>query len=181
MKEEAIFISKPDNTKREIDWIELNQLKKDILWIYDENVGEINTGFAPSYSFKLKYWEYLNINGAELFDEEEKDFYRIGTLIIILCFCVEYNCIASGDQKVFDRNELPIILKCVKEFKAKDEPQMRLKEKVIKGLNIALSITERQLQNSDFEHKDLPEFYSNINEIGDDFILEYYQSKLNKN
>lgn len=178
MKEEKIFILKPDNSKQEIDWVELNQLKKDILWIYDENIGQINAGCAPSYSFKLKYWEYLTLDGDKWFYKEDKVFYKTGVLVILLCLCVEYNCIASGDQQVFNRSDLPTILKYVEDYEAKDESENRIKEKILIGLNIANSMTEEQLLDTDFEHKDLPLFYHNINSIGDDFILSYYQSKL---
>lgn len=33
-------VQKADGTQREISWEELNQLKKDILWIFDENSGD---------------------------------------------------------------------------------------------------------------------------------------------
>jgi len=178
MKKEKIFISKPDNTKHEIDWIELNQLKKDILWIYDENIGQVNAAFAPSYSFKLKYWEYLTIDGDKWFYKEDKDFYKTGVLVILLCLCVEYNDLASGEQHVFKRHELPIIIKYLKGFKTKGKYEKIIKEKILIGLNIAISLTEEQLVNSDFEHKDLPKFLENINAIGDYFIISYYKSKI---
>ena len=180
MKDGNIFISNPDNTKREIDWVELNQLKKDILWIFDENIGQINAGFAPSYSFSLKYWEYLTLDGDKWFYEEDRVFYKTGVLVILLCLCVEYNCIASGDQQVFNRSELPMIIKYVEDYKPQDESESRIREKILIGLRIANSMTEEQLLDTDFEHKDLPEFYENINAIGDDFILSYYQLKLNE-
>lgn len=173
-----IFIVKPDNTKHEVDWMELNQLKKDILWIYDENLGQINAAFTPSYSFNLKYWEYLTIDGDKLFCKEDKDFYKMGVLVILLCLCVEYNDITSGDQQVFKRHELPIIIKYIKDFKAKDKYEKIIKEKILIGLNIAISLTKEQLVNSGFEHKDLPKFIENINAIGDYFIISYYKSKI---
>ena len=66
-------------------------------------------------------------------------------------------------------------------YKPKDESENRIKEKILIGLNIENSMTAEQLLDTDFEHKDLPLFYDKINPIGDDFILSYYQSKLNEN
>lgn len=180
MNEGNIYIIQSDGTERNIEFEELNQLKKDILWIYDENIYQINCAFAPSDSFSLKYWEYLTINGDKWFSEDEKQFYKIGTLIILLCFCVEYNDIASGDQKVFKRKELPIITKYVENYIPNDAPEIRLKNKIQLGLQIANSLTDEQLLNTDFVHDLTDEFYHNLKEIGDDFIIPYYEQKLKK-
>lgn len=175
-----MYLIQSDGTEREIDFVELNQLKKDILWIYDENIWEINCAFAPSYSFKMKYWEYLTLNGDKWFYEKEKQFYKIGALIILLCFCVEYNDMAGGDQKVFDRKDLPIITKYVENFAPKNESEIRLKNKVLLGLKMANSLTDRQLLNTEFVHDLADEFYNNLKEIGDDFIASYFEQKIKK-
>ena len=180
MKNTNIYIIQRDGTKREIDFKELNQLKKDILWIYDENIWEINCASAPSYLFKMKYWEYLTLNGDKWFYEEDKQFYKIGSLIILLCFCVEYNNISSGDQKVFKKEELSIVEEYVQNFKPTDEPEKKLKDKVLLGLQIAKSFTDEQLLNTDFEHELNGEFYVDLKEIGTDFIASYYEIKLKR-
>ena len=180
MKETNIYIIQSDKTKREVDFKELNQLKKDILWVYDENIWEINNAFAPSYSFTMKYWEYLTLNGDKWFYDQDKQFYKLGSLIILLCFCVEYNDIASGDQNVFKREEIPIIIEYVINFKPSDEPEEKLKEKVLLGLEIANSMTSEQLLNSEFEHKLTDKFYDGLRELGTDFISFYYEMKLKK-
>ncbi len=178
MKEGYKYIIKSDGTKREIEYQELNQLKKDILWIYDENICEINCAFAPSYSFKLKYWEYLSLNGDKWFNIEEKQFYKVGALITLLCFCIQYIDIASGDQKVFNKSEIPTIKKYVENYIPNDVREKRLKDKILLGLKIANSMTETQLQNTDFVHELTDEFYINLKKIGDDFIVSYYEQKL---
>jgi len=66
LESESIFIILPNGSKRGIDYLELNQLKKDILWIYDENLGQLNAGFAPSGSFNSNYWEYLTIDATRI-------------------------------------------------------------------------------------------------------------------
>lgn len=180
MKKGYTYIIAGDGTEREIEYEELNQLKKDILWIYDENIWEINCAFAPSYSFKLKYWEYLTLNGDKWFHEEEKQFYKTGVMIILLCFCVEYNDIAGGDQKVFNQTEIPLITEYVKNYVPNDEPELRLKDKVLLGLQIANSLTGKQLINTDFVHELTNEFYINLKEIGNNIITSYYEQKLKK-
>ena len=177
MKEGHKYIIQNDGTKREIEFEELNQLKKDILWIYDENIWEINSAFAPSYSFKMKYWEYLTLNGDKWFYEDVQLFYKIGSLIILLCFCVEYNNIASGDQKVFKKYEIPTIIKYVENFEPKNKFETKLKNKVLLGLKIANSITDEQLLNTDFVHDLTDKFYQDLKKIGDDFIASYYKKK----
>ena len=181
MKEGYIYIVQSDGTERKIGFEELNQLRKDILWIYDENIWQVNSAFAPSYSFKMKYWEYLTLNGDKWFYEEEKQFYKIGSLIILLCFCVEYNEIASGDKNVFKREDFPLVTKYVENYKPKNEAETRLKNKISLGLKIATSITEEQLLNTDFEHELIEEFYKDLKKIGDDFIVSYYEQKLKEN
>lgn len=180
MKESYMYIIQSDGKERELKFEELNMLKKDILWIYDENIWQVNAAFAPNYSFKMKYWEYLSLNGDKWFCEEEREFYQIGSMIILLCFCVEYNDIASGDQKVFKREEIPIVIEYVQNFDPKDEPETKLKNKVLLGLKIANSMTDEQLLNSDFVHDWLDEFYQGLKAIGDDFISYYYEMKLKK-
>ena len=174
----AIFIIQSDGTNREVDFMELNQLKKDILWIYDENYHDLNCAFAPSYSFRMKYWEYLTLKGDKSFYENDKNFYIIGSMIILLALCVEYNCIASGDQKVFNKEDLPQIIKYVSNYVPKDDAEIGLKEKLILGLKIANSITEEQLINSEFEHELDEVFYEGLKEIGIDFIGYYYENKI---
>lgn len=148
-----MYVVQSDGLERKIEFEELNQLKKDILWIYDENIGDINSVFVPSASFKMKYWEYLTLNGDRWFSEEEKRFYKIGVLIILLCFCIEYNDVESGDQRAFKRKELPIITTYVQKFMSKNESEINLKNKVLLGLEIASSITTEQLLDTTFEHE----------------------------
>ncbi len=180
MKESNTYIIQSAGDKRIIEFEELDQLKKDILWIYDENLGNLPSAFVPHTSFKMKYWEYLTLNGSQWFTEEDKEFYQTRALIILLCFCVEYIDIIAGNQEVFNRSELPTILNYVQNYTPRNEAEQRLVNKVILGLEIAKSLTDEQLKDTDFEHDLLKEFYDNLKEIGDDFIKKYYEDKLNR-
>jgi hypothetical protein len=178
MKEGYKFIRRLDGTEREIDWEELNQLKKDILWIYDENFGDIINAFVPVDSFKTKYWEYLTLDGDKWFYDDEKAFYHSGALIILLCCCSEYLDIAGGSQDVFEQEKLPLIKEYVEQYLPKNEQEKLIKEKVLLGLNIALSITPENLIDNEFVHEKTAEYYEGLNELGNTVIKNYYEEKL---
>ncbi len=178
MKEGYKFIKSPNGKEREIDWEELNQLKKDILWIYDENFGDVINAFVPDYSFKSNYWEYLTLDGDKWFYDDEKAFYHSGTLIILLCCCSEYVDIAGGSQNVFERDNLPVIKVYVEKYQPKNEVEKLIKEKVLIGLNISLSMTPENLINNEFVHERTAEYYEGLNELGNSVIKNYYEEKL---
>src|SRR5688572_31557180 len=141
MKDTNIFIQRNDGSKRQIDWVELNLLKKDILWMFDENGKELQHAFVPEYSFTLPYWEYATINGDKYFYDEQKHFYRQGSLIVILCMIAEYIDIQGGNQMVFGDNKVERIVEYISRFEPLEESQNKLKQIVIMGLSIATSIT----------------------------------------
>ncbi|HEV7348802.1 hypothetical protein [Telluribacter sp.] len=178
MKEGYIYIKLADGTEREIDWVELNQLKKDILWIYDENFGDIVNAFVPPYSFKTNYWEYLTLNGDKYFNEEEKAFYHIGSLMILLCCCSEYIDIAGGSQDVFKRNNLSVITEYVEQYHPKNQHEKLISEKVLLGLNLAYSMTIENLNDNNFVHERTAEYYDSLNDLGNSVIKAYYERKL---
>ena len=70
--------------KRNVNWSELHQLKKDILWIYDENTGGLKDSFIPHESFQARYWEYVTLQGDQYLPEPEVKFYHHGSLICII-------------------------------------------------------------------------------------------------
>lgn len=179
MQDTNIFIEKLDETKRQIDWTELNQLKKDILWMFDENGGELHNSFVPAYSFTLPYWEYASIDGDEYFYADQKNFYREGALIILLCMLAEYLDIQGGSQLVFGDNSLTTIDSYVRQFEPSNENQKSLKELVILGFSIAVTITKEDIaKNEDFEHPELNRFLASLAWADRTFIQIYYKSKL---
>lgn len=178
MKEGYKFTRNLDGTEREIDWKELNQLKKDILWIYDENFGDIVNSFVPPYSFQSNYWEYLTLNGDEWFYEDKKSFYHTGSLMIILCCCSEYIDIEGGNQDVFKRENLPTIIECVEQYYPKNEKEILIKEKILLGLTIAISLTPSNFSDNEFVHERTAEYYKGLNELGNEIIKSYFEEKI---
>lgn len=178
MQDTNIFVEKIDGTKRQINWIELNQLKKDVLWIFDQNGGELHNSFVPDYSFTLPYWEYVSINGDKYFYDADKDFYREGAHIIILCMLAEYVDIPGGSQLVFGDTDLKDILSHVRRFEPANENQNSLKELTILGLSIAVTITKEDLaKNEDYKHPEIDKFFSTLRWVDKTFIQAYYKSK----
>jgi len=182
MQDTNMFVEKVGGTKRPIGWTEFNQLKKDILWVFDENGAELHNAFVPADSFILPYWEYVTLNGDQFFRDEEKHFYREGTLVIILCMIAEYVDIQGGSQLVFGDNKITVILTCINQFEPTDEKQASLKEIVLLGLSIAAVITEEDIAiNEDFKHSDLDRFYMQLRWVSKAIIQPYYKAKLNLN
>jgi len=179
MQDANIFIEKSDGSKRQIDWTELNQLKKDILWVFDENGSELHNAFVPDYSFTLPYWEYVTLIGDQYFYDEHKQFYREGALIVILCMVAEYVDIQGGSQLVFGDKKFDDILNSVRQFEPLNEKQSMLKELVTLGLSIAASITKVDIErNEDIDHPQLKTFYEKLPWVSDTFVHAYYRAKL---
>ncbi|WP_157547605.1 hypothetical protein [Hymenobacter sp. DG25A] len=175
MQETDIYIEKTDGTQRQISWIELNQIKKDILWIFDQNGKELSNAFVPEYSFNLPYWEYTTLTGTY----DQKPFYQEGTLIIILCMLIEYIDIPGGNQLVFGNTELQSIIVYIKQFNAESPNQTLLKELIILGFSIAASVTKEDIaRNEYFTHLKLEEFYSKLPWVSNTFIQAYYKSQI---
>ncbi|MFN7601162.1 MAG: hypothetical protein ACK5R0_07165 [Bacteroidota bacterium] len=145
MTVDHIFLTTKTGNRREIEWVELNQLKKDILWVFDENVGDLHNSFVPDYSFPTKYWEYLRLDGDKYFRDEEKRFYKQGVLIVTLCMTVEYIDTTSGNQHISGGTKIDEIIDYVSDFIPSDNDEKRLKEIVILGLRIAASMTPTDL------------------------------------
>jgi hypothetical protein len=163
MQDTSIFVEGVDGTKRSIGWTELNQLKKDILWIFDENGAELHNAFVPVDSFILPYWEYVTLNGDQFFRNEEKRFYREGALVILLCMIAEYVDIQGGSQAVFGDNKIEDILIRINQFQPVNEKQNTLKEIVLLGLSIVAVITEEDIaKNEDLKHPHLDKFYTHL-------------------
>ncbi len=175
-----IFLLQLNNTKRQIGWEELNQLKKDILWVFDENGRELHNSFIPDYSFPLPYWEYATFSGGESISNEEKNFYVDGALIIVICMIAEYIDIPAGSQLVFGKTKIADISSFIKTFDPVSEKQIKLRDIVLFGLSIVENITQEDIvKNEEFEHPDLDKFYSYLPWVSETFIDPYYKMKTN--
>ncbi len=174
-----LYITTRTGDRREIEWEELNQLKKDILWVYDENVGDLHNPFIPDYSFRTKYWEYLKLDGDKYFRDDERKFYKQGILIITLCMTLEYIDTTSGNQHIFGETKITEIIDYVSNSEPADNDEKQLKDIIILGLNIADSMTPMDLLNTDgFDHKDLGDFHKHLDWVDRTFVKSYFQSRV---
>lgn len=180
MQPTDIFLRQLNNTNRQIGWEELNQLKKDILWVFDENGKELHNAYIPDYSFLLPYWEYPTISGGEFFSTEEKKFYVDGALIIVICMISEYIDIPAGGQLVFGNTKIADISAYIKKFDPVSENQIKLRDIALLGLSVVKDITHEDIaKNEEFEHPDVHKFYSHLPWVSETFVDPYYKMKTN--
>jgi hypothetical protein len=173
------FILQPNGTKRYLDWDEINQLKKDILWNFDENGTELFNSFLPEGTFDLSYWEYLSVEGGEDLGYEETTFYRVGSLILVLTKIAEYIDIPGGNQNSFGGTPFHELEWYVRSFQPADPKQSQLMEAALLGLSIAKTITQEDISdNDDYQHRNIGRFVDQLHWVEQTFVLAYYRSKL---
>lgn len=175
---EHTYITTLDGEKREISWEELTQLKKDILWVFDECVGDLHNPFIPDESFKTSYWEYLRLKGERWFNDKERKFYKQGVLVVILCMTVEYTDTVSGNQRLFGNTKIDEVLNYVCDFEPVNADEKKLKDTVRLGLDVAGSMTESDLKNADgFNHPDLAKLHGQLDWVDRTFVKAYFKER----
>jgi hypothetical protein len=170
---EAIFINTKDG-KRTVDWNELHQLKKDILWIYDENAGSLKDPFIPHHSFKLKYWEYVTLYGNKILSESEIKFYKKGALIITLCMAIDFIDTLSGNQQIFGTTKINDVQDSIKAYEPITPDEIKLKDVVALSLSIADSMTIYDNNSFGYTHPDMDKLNQNLIWVDDTFIKSYF-------
>lgn len=177
MEERRLFLTTLEGIEKPIEWSELNRLKKDILWVYDVNVKDLNAAFIPDIDFKEKYWEYLTLEGNL---DGEENFYKEGVMVIVLCMIVEYIDTTGGNQDVFGESRVSEVIEYIRSYTPLNKKQQMLKDILLQGLKIAASMTPWDLINTnEYEHPELERFFSKMPWISETFIEEYYRQKLN--
>jgi hypothetical protein len=178
MKEGYKYILTSDGQERQIDFVELNNLKKDILWIFDENTNDLPSAFVPRDSFRSKYWEYLSLEGDKWFYEKERRFYRTGVMIILIFMTLEFIDTESGDQKIFGETKVNEIINYVESFKPMKQDEDRLKLILLNLLSIANSMTISDLSNKDFTYPGRDEVVTDLKWVDETFIKFYFRGLL---
>ena len=179
MTEGHIFIKNIDGTERSVERKELIYLKKDIVWVFDQNGMELHNSHIPIELFTLPYWEYTLLEGDKGLEEKDINFYKEGAMIILLCMVAEYIDIPGGNQLVFGSTKIASIINYIEKFKPANDNQAKLKESLLLGLSIASSITNSDIViNEDYKHPDLKKFYSRLNWVTNVFITAYYRSRI---
>ena len=128
---------------------------------------------SPKKILQKKYWEYLSLEGST----GEDDFYKNGVLIIILCMVVEYIDTTSGDSDVLGRFKIDEIIASVQACLTNTAEQNRLKDITLMGLEIATSMTDYDLLNSNgYEHPEIEGFFSGLAWVDETFIKLYFRT-----
>lgn len=175
--EDKLYIATKEGSRREVGWAELTQLEKDILWVYDQHVGDVHNPFIPDNSYSLKYWEYLSLAG-DILDERTQRFYRQGILIILLCMAIEYADTLSGNQRHFAGTEIQTIIDCVNRVDPMDPKEKKLRDCVGLALGIAKSMTEEDLNRvNSYIHPDLEILQTQLDWIDETFLRAYFRER----
>lgn len=175
MSRNFAFVTTLNAKKRQVEWNELNRLKKDILLAFVENTNQLNAAWLPSpEDFALPYWEYATLAEDAFMHEEDRVFYRQGSLIVILCMSVEYLDTASGYGQIFGNNKISDIRTCVDLFQPRNEDEKMLKKIVGQGLDMAVSMSPHDRLDSGFEHPDSDAFYPALSWVDKTFIKPYF-------
>lgn len=160
---------------------ELIQLKKDILWTYDEHYHAMDNVMIPSDDFCLDYHKYLLLDKEDFYNDDDYNFYINGTLVILLGICIEYIDTLSGDSKTLKRIGINNVEDVINKFTPSQELQSLLKSKILLGLEIAAQIKEEDfLKDEEYYHEKSPSFFNNIYSITDTVIENYYDQKFQK-
>ena len=175
-----MWIENIKNHKQEIGFAELVKVRKEILLFFDDTLGEGNLSnvWLPKHAYNTPYWEYLALNGNKHFLEEEKRFYKVGCLTLIIAMCNEYLDYTSGDQNVFGDYDLEFILECISKFESTAEKLKQLKALSLLGLKL---VQEAVVESDEFSHPELQEFIEGGVWVHDAVIKEYYQNSINNN
>jgi hypothetical protein len=171
---DSIFINTKFG-KRKIDWGELHQLKKDILWIYDENAGGMKDPYVPFQSFNARYWEFVTLHTDKILSDHEIKFYKQGALIITLCMAVEFMDTIGGDQQLFGDVSINEVMDYINAFEPIGPDEIKLKETVVLSLSIIGSMTEYDKRNSfGFTHPDMETLDQNLEWVDTTFVKSYF-------
>ena len=173
------FIEKLRGERIELDFADIEPLRKEILYYFDQNMGDIINAYVPNSDYKHKYWEYLNFHGEKHSYEEEENFFIDGCLLIINAMICEYLDIIGGNQKVFGNTKLEEVYKYILNFEPKDNYQDKIKSTTLKGLEIAESITDKIINtNSEFKHPNLFSYYEEVKWIDEKIIGDYLKDRI---
>ncbi len=175
----TIYIYSLDKVKREVKFDELNEIVKDILWFFHENVDDPINAFVPPYSFNKSYWKYLNIDGDKFFYDQDKFLIVEGCMAIINGMICEYIDIPGGIRDIFENIDMKEIIEYVNDFQPTNEKQTKLKEITLLGLDIANSITASDFyKNEEYNHENLDEYYELTRWIDQNVTKKYFYDKI---
>jgi hypothetical protein len=127
-------VYKDNKFVRHLGHLELEMAIRDICFFYNDQTQWASfNGGSPSfgYTLALPYWDYLDLRGS--IGQVDKDLVRKGSLLILLCECLEF-FEDLGTYYLSENDKLLSLKSSVKVFDPADK-----KEKEIKDCILALA------------------------------------------
>lgn len=179
MGETGVFIQNMDGSSIELTWIELNQLRKDILWVFDQNVGDLWNPFVPLDSMTLPYWVYTTLNSDSYSNPAELQFLREGAMIIILCVITEHIDVECADREVFKYYKPETIGHYIHRIEADSEQQEELIALIRSGLRMAADLDNNAYWDEyGYHHPERDAYFAKLGWVNDTFIVPYFRSRV---
>jgi hypothetical protein len=171
------YIETIDGVQKEIAWVEINQLKKDILWYFNENCGDPYNTYVPGDSFLLPYWEYLTLSSTlEAQRSKALQFLKEGALILLNGMICEYIPVFTGDKSIFGQTDFSTIEVYVSQFASTTKQQEDLKAITLLGLKVACETDFSN--NEENPHPQYQDYLAKMVWVDDYFIKGYFRSMM---
>jgi hypothetical protein len=173
------IITRLNGEKIEVDYEDIEPLRKEILYYFDQNMGDIVNAYVPTSDYKHKYWEFLNFEGTSYSYDDEESFFIEGCILILNGMICEYLDIEGGNQNVFLDIKLEKIIEYVRIFNPKSDDQQKMKVITLLGLDLAISITQEIIDmNISYDNLKLDDYFMGAKWIDQIVIQGYLFKKL---
>ena len=171
-----IWIDALDGTKIPVAPIEVMELRKEILFVFDQSIPAFEEGYILDECFKRSYWQFTRINGDVDFNDEERSFAIEGGLIVTIALVVQFLEPDYEDREIFDENAAEA-LEYLEAFSSDDPLQQELAQITLFGIQLVITILTSGLSDNDIEELK-EDFYDELPWVTQNFIKPYYLKKL---
>ncbi len=160
-------VYKDNKFVRHLGHLELEMAKRDICFFYEEQTqwATLSGNLSFGYTFALPYWDYLDLRGE--IDQADNDLVRKGSLLILLCECLEF--FEDLGTYYLNDNEKQLSLKnSVNAFDPADKREKEIRDMI-------LILTER-IENKDNKWEKTWDEFLNRLFVAD--VYGYFRNKL---
>ena len=171
------WINTLDGNHKDVPWFELIQLRKDILWAFDENGPFMHSASLYDECFTLPYWEYACLSGDVHFDKRERNFYKEGGIILTIMQTVSYLHTRRYNPHPFGKTPLKEVQEYIEAFTPSNKRQKRLHEIASSGIAVAVFKEEKIYGEVDIEYLTI-DFLCNLFWVRQACIEKYYKRYL---
>jgi hypothetical protein len=159
-------VYKDNKFARHLGPFELEMAKRDICFFYEEQKewATISGQLSFGYTFKLPYWDYLDLRGE--INQDDKDLIRRGSLLLLLSECLEF-FEDLGTYYLIDNEKLLSLKNSFRTFSSADKTETEIK-------NLVLKLTEKIETKDNKWEKTWDEFLNRL------FVTDVYGHFRNK-